>query len=92
MWRGSAHNFLWLSLGSNQCLDGRVYELCVYLMIGTLAGSTNFLIYVKILVFSITLNAKISISKGTFEMTLTFSQARWGTIFFPLIDQEWFTW
>ena len=41
----------------------------------------NFLIYVKILVFSINLNAKTSISKCTFETTLTISQSQWGTIF-----------
>ena len=51
----------------------------------------NFPIYVKILVFSINLNAKISISQGTFETTLTFSQARRGTVFFALIGQEGFT-
>ena len=52
----------------------------------------NFLIYVKILVFSINLNTKISISQGTFETTLTFSQERRGTVFFALIGQEGFTW
>ena len=52
----------------------------------------NFLIYVKILVFSINLNAKISFSQGNFETALTFSQARWGTVFFTLIGQDGFTW
>ena len=34
-------NFLWLSLGSNQYLAGRVYDLCVYFMTGALEGSPN---------------------------------------------------
>ena len=33
--------FLWLSLGSNQYSTGRVYELCVYFMMGAPEGSTE---------------------------------------------------
>ena len=32
---------LWLSMGSNQYLAGRVYDLCVYYLTGTPEGSTK---------------------------------------------------
>ena len=37
---GGIKNFLWLSLGSYQYWAQRVYDLCVYFMMGVSEGST----------------------------------------------------